>query len=295
MQRSTPTNALGREGEIVLAVYIGWSNTYDGVELVYGTHGWLNKNGDDCSEGAAFRGTRGKYRCGIGSGGLPPGELDVVFVAKPPGTRQHRVVGLYLNARTELWNNGDTFNDWRGAVTREAVLFPVSDRFAVREWPGRSGVRRWVRGPDGSEHAALLDDYRKALALSRAPTRDLSLNAEDEEASGFEGEDRSRFITHRSRERLLRDRKVQSALRAGKGHLRCEVPGCGFDFVEAYGPIGAGYAQVHHIKPLAAAPARGVTTLLKDLAIVCANCHAMIHRWGGCRSLSDVRPKRTGR
>jgi hypothetical protein len=48
-----------------------------------------------------------------------------------------------------------------------------------------------------------------------------------------------------------------------------------------------GYAHVHHLRPLS--EARGsVTTRLEDLAIVCANCHAIIHRDGACRPLDGL-------
>ena len=46
--------------------------------------------------------------------------------------------------------------------------------------------------------------------------------------------------------------------------------------VSAY-PLGDGFVECHHRTPLAALP--GVTTTrLTDLAIVCANCHRMLHR-----------------
>ena len=96
---------------------------------------------------------------------------------------------------------------------------------------------------------------------------------------------------HRARESWLRDAKIQEAKRRGKGQIRCEVPGCGFDFLEAYGEIGRDFAHVHHCKPLGDRT-RSSRTSLSDLAIVCANCHAMIHRGGECRSLRGllVRP-----
>jgi 5-methylcytosine-specific restriction enzyme A len=64
------------------------------------------------------------------------------------------------------------------------------------------------------------------------------------------------------------------------GKLICEVPNCGFDFKKRYGAIGDGYAQVHHLVPLKNAPFDGRKIFLKDLAVVCANCHVMIHRGG---------------
>jgi predicted HNH restriction endonuclease len=110
--------------------------------------------------------------------------------------------------------------------------------------------------------------------------------AVDEMVSAFEGEQRRRFILHRHRERALRQAKVESVRRA-TGGLRCEVPGCGFSFAQRYGEVGEGYVQVHHRRPLAEADAP-VETRLEDLAIVCANCHAMIHRGGENRSLDAL-------
>ncbi|MGF7234005.1 MAG: HNH endonuclease [Frankia sp.] len=56
--------------------------------------------------------------------------------------------------------------------------------------------------------------------------------------------------------------------------LRCEV--CGFDFEKTYGSRGAGYIECHHIVPLHTTGQRA--TKLDDLALICANCHRMIHR-----------------
>lgn len=103
---------------------------------------------------------------------------------------------------------------------------------------------------------------------------------------GFEGHLRVLFVRHRQREQRLRHAKIRAVLRAF-GRLRCEVPACSFDFEERYGSLGREYAQVHHLRPLAAAAARRRTTL-GDLAIVCANCHVVIHRGGACRPLTHV-------
>lgn len=111
----------------------------------------------------------------------------------------------------------------------------------------------------------------------------------DEEHEGFEGEQKKRFILHRTRERKLRKQKIRETLRLN-GKLVCEVQNCGFDFAERYGKLGKGYAQVHHNKPLSSAPRQGMRVTLKDLAIVCANCHVMIHHGGKCRSLDALIP-----
>lgn len=107
----------------------------------------------------------------------------------------------------------------------------------------------------------------------------------DPEIQAVEGEVRWRLAKHRLRERALRNAKVAAAME--KGPLACEVPGCGFVFESRYGDVGEGYAQVHHLRPLSAL-ATPEPTRLEDLAVVCANCHAMIHRGGACRALATL-------
>ncbi len=109
----------------------------------------------------------------------------------------------------------------------------------------------------------------------------------DIELSFFEGTRRAKFVLHRRREGEMRRAKIAEAL-AKDGKLVCEVPKCKFDFRDRYGPLGEGYAQVHHLIPLKKAPPKGRKIFLKDLAIVCANCHAMIHRNGDCRPLEGL-------
>ncbi|WNG61376.1 hypothetical protein F0U59_46715 [Archangium gephyra] len=112
---------------------------------------------------------------------------------------------------------------------------------------------------------------------------------EDEELAAFEGEQRPLVIRHRKREQKLRATKVADTLRR-LGTLRCEVPGCGFDFFKVYGETGRGYAHVHHLKPLSERTTPEKTTL-RDLIVVCANCHAMIHRGGTCRDHASLIPR----
>jgi hypothetical protein len=124
----------------------------------------------------------------------------------------------------------------------------------------------------------------------RAASEGVSDAALDDAVYALEGELRRRMVTHRFRERELRDSKLQDARqRHPAGRLCCEVPGCGFDFQEVYGELGAGFAHVHHLQPLKDVVGT-VRTQLGDLAVVCPNCHAMIHRGGECRSLACLIP-----
>lgn len=89
-------------------------------------------------------------------------------------------------------------------------------------------------------------------------------------------EGRQKLATHKRRERnatLVRNKKAM--VMQTKGCLECEV--CGFDFNRRYGPIGEGFIECHHVEPLGMATASKMTGL-DDLALVCANCHRILHR-----------------
>ena len=73
---------------------------------------------------------------------------------------------------------------------------------------------------------------------------------------------------------------------------RCMV--CGFDFFEAYGALGSGFAEVHHIEPvsLMAEPRR--LKPLEDLVVLCSNCHSMAHRRKPVVPISELVQLRAG-
>lgn len=89
-----------------------------------------------------------------------------------------------------------------------------------------------------------------------------------------EGRLLTRVHLWRERNRVLVESKKRWVLKHG-GSLTCEV--CGFDFKTEYGDRGDGFIECHHTKPLEALEA-GSKTHVRDLALVCSNCHRMIHR-----------------
>jgi 5-methylcytosine-specific restriction protein A len=97
----------------------------------------------------------------------------------------------------------------------------------------------------------------------------------DPEVEEAAREGRALLLLHLRRERSpkLREKKINEVV-AKRGCLECEV--CGFDFERTYGERGIRYAEVHYVTPLHVSSP--VNTRLEDLAILCANCHRMIHR-----------------
>ena len=106
----------------------------------------------------------------------------------------------------------------------------------------------------------------------------------DQSQSILEGN--PRLVAHLRRERnsAIVKAKKDATLRA-TGKLCCEA--CGFDFKEVYREFGDGFCEVHHLQPLAKAD-RVVKTELGDLAIVCSNCHRIIHRTDPMLSISNL-------
>lgn len=80
-----------------------------------------------------------------------------------------------------------------------------------------------------------------------------------------------------------RNRALIQAKKANSDY-RCEV--CGLSFEKIYGPIGREYIVAHHLDPIASGPS---TTTLDDIALVCANCHAMVHKESPPISIQDLR------
>lgn len=89
----------------------------------------------------------------------------------------------------------------------------------------------------------------------------------------FEGQILTRVHTVRERNRrIVRLKKEQ--FHDENGRLYCEA--CGFDFARRYPRHGEGYIECHHIKPLSELRP-GEETAPDDLALLCSNCHRMVH------------------
>jgi 5-methylcytosine-specific restriction protein A len=116
------------------------------------------------------------------------------------------------------------------------------------------------------------DLVRQKAALIRA-----AIEIADNHDAGAESDDwefpEGRLVTdaHKRRERHPGLRAKLIAARKRQGRLVCEVcsavPSTRFEDA---------IFETHHILPLSAGPARA--TKLADLALLCANCHRLIHR-----------------
>jgi len=99
----------------------------------------------------------------------------------------------------------------------------------------------------------------------------LSVPLNLEELALEEGKEREVLRKHLVRER--RSQLVTQKKKVNPEYLMCEC--CGFNFWEKYGNHGLGYIECHHRIPISKGQR---ITKLEDLALVCSNCHRMLHR-----------------
>ena len=116
------------------------------------------------------------------------------------------------------------------------------------------------------------------VAEIRKTAQDLSTIIRLDEDGAFPEGRRIEWL-HKRRERssrVVREAKERHA-RANNGNLPCEA--CGFDFQELYGDRGRHFIEAHHKVPLSELKEDQIAeTFVDDLALVCANCHRMLHK-----------------
>jgi 5-methylcytosine-specific restriction endonuclease McrA len=247
----------------------------------------------------------GDWSCGVNKSILPD---DRIFLIRLGKIDDRGIVGAGF-ATSKPWRG----RPWSGKLSRSWSLYidlkwdslicrpgpQLPLPFAVLQQPPLDRVN-WSTQSGGIQIApdlaaklerAWAKHYKSQTRSTPAPTSPPIVSDDsDDELSAFEGKVRRFFVKHRHRERLLRQRKILLAMTQGR--LCCEVPRCRFDFERVYGPLGVGYAEVHHCHPLSSL--KGTTkTKLDDLRIVCANCHRMIHHHGQCRELGSLIPAKS--
>jgi 5-methylcytosine-specific restriction protein A len=127
------------------------------------------------------------------------------------------------------------------------------------------------------------------IARSVSPVRDVpseNFSVEPDDEDEFpEGRILTRLHKYKERRSEAAKKKKRKVLREA-GKLACEA--CNFDFVEFYGPLGQGFAECHHLTPIANLEP-GHRTRLEDLAIVCSNCHRILHKSRPMMGVSQLR------
>lgn len=106
-----------------------------------------------------------------------------------------------------------------------------------------------------------------------------------------------RFVLHRRLEGVRSRQLVMDAKgyfkKTHRGKLTCEV--CNADFEDEYGARGRNFIEAHHRIPIAKLKTK-TKMRISDLAMVCSNCHRMLHRppWISVDELRTIWKKLNG-
>lgn len=120
------------------------------------------------------------------------------------------------------------------------------------------------------DYTLAVETYQRLAALV-----DPEVEPDVESSGEAEDEDYTKWRVHK---RLDRNASLSRKAKQIHGYT-CQA--CGIDMEEVYGPIGHRYIEAHHLVPVAELQGRVVRRDPKtDFAVLCPNCHRMIHRSG---------------
>lgn len=109
----------------------------------------------------------------------------------------------------------------------------------------------------------------KSIALAMSSDESGHTASDDIPLTGEEGT--QRFIWASTYERKPKLRAAAIKIHG----LTCKA--CDFSFEDRYGSIGAGFVEVHHLRPISALKEAHSVNPETDLTVLCSNCHRMIH------------------
>ncbi|MGM5051145.1 MrcB family domain-containing protein [Tardiphaga sp. 604_B6_N1_1] len=126
----------------------------------------------------------------------------------------------------------------------------------------------------------LVSDLQASISAYRTLTFRGGLDTTAAEA-GEDGPPTSATLIEQRRYKMHQriERNSRAAAAAKKYHgLQCQ--GCGLEFEKRYGELGIGFIEAHHLKALASLNEGEPVSydISKDFAVLCSNCHRMIHR-----------------
>ena len=152
-----------------------------------------------------------------------------------------------------------------------------SNGWLSRGYEAGNVVAKLYRRGSLPEDDELEKDLVRFLGLYRMTTEVVDERTEQDgpivESTGGSEVERAALRWHQRADR--NSRLVADAKRVHG--CTCQV--CGFNFERAYGRVGAGFIEAHHLTPFS--ELRGRPTALNpraDFAVVCSNCHRMLHR-----------------
>jgi 5-methylcytosine-specific restriction protein A len=234
--------------------------------------------------------SRGYYVCYLFHAGAP-----IVHLSVNQGTTQTREE-FGSRTRQILADRGEFM---RRRLSDFATLLPASaiDLGSTARLPGdyvaghALGVTYHLeRLPSDAE---LQTDLQTAVRAYRALIFRGGLEAEigDNPEDEFLAAESASLIEIRRYRAHRRIERTASASRLAKKHHGTRCQACLFEFAEKYGSIGEGFIEVHHLVPISTLE-EGVPVryeVADDFAVLCPNCHRMLHRTSDPSDLDSFR------
>ncbi|MFC3881042.1 HNH endonuclease [Algoriphagus namhaensis] len=138
-----------------------------------------------------------------------------------------------------------------------------------------------------SELKRIANTIRSAVSNTELSLKLFEIQDEVEEDQMEFKEGRVLYKLHKYKERNSKLVLAKKSWHFKKyGSLDCEA--CNFNFQVKYGDLGKNFIECHHQIPLY--QYNGIQeTRLEDLALVCSNCHRMLHRGMDILNVGDLR------
>jgi 5-methylcytosine-specific restriction enzyme A len=166
------------------------------------------------------------------------------------------------------------FRNMNGVARKTADIATWHPDYQGRRTNGnrldREVMAEFLARPDVMQ--ALAVSIRSGITAGEPADFPQEVGYDDE--SEIEGRFLLRMHAYRERNPGLRRKKIAAVKAKTGGSLVCEV--CKFDFSQTYGDLGQDYIECHHVEPLHVGGEKARS--IKDLALLCSNCHRMIHR-----------------
>lgn len=228
----------------------------------------------------------------------------VVYLFHAKGAAVHLSVNQGATAtRAEFKKAAEEVLRERAAIARHRLAdfserLPITaiDLGSTAELPAdyAAGHAMGVTYPAGAlpTDEILAQDLNVAVAAYRALTFrggvDQSPDTDDEDISANSAASLIELRRYRMHRRIERNYRAAKAAKKHHG-TRCQA--CDLSFAERYGELGSGFIEAHHMRPIASLEEGAAVSydIAKDFAVLCSNCHRMIHRTNNPADLEGFR------
>lgn len=201
--------------------------------------------------------------------------LDLYFdcAKRPPGKEDQRVIDLSNLLRSlPIYSKDQRKDSFRNP---DGVAFKILNLHQVATGKGLKNTSKvdvdiWTEFGDAPETVKQL-----AKSIRSGSDELVATNATQQESPDEFREGTIITRVHQRRERDSRLRKKLLRKRKDSTGLSCDL--CSCDAKNLPASLQDAMFEAHHVKPLSTYT-EGVATALKDVSLLCANCHRLIHR-----------------